>query len=384
MRSELRWSIIGGAVVVTVVVALIIGPGRAADTYRDWTGRLQEMAATVPDAELAARSTSAGDGSVLLVLSGEEGGGDAFALLTAGSEDEGATLVVIPPTLYALLPGYGEFPIGDAVSFEGAGLAVLTLENGAGIDVGTSAQLDAAELASVLGGPADIDLPNPLVVEEGDVQTVVAAEGPALRSPEAVAALFAERGTSDSLAWLERQAATWEGVVSAIGSSLSATEQLAELTPGASAETAALLALAGEALEVTILPVSQTGSGDDQGFSTRAEDVAGFVDRWLPHLKIATDRPRVEVLNGNGRLLATRAVSQVLVARGYWIVRTDNAENFEFTETIVIAQGRENMDAARQAVGHLGTGEVQLELRAPSGIVDISIIVGHDISSAEE
>lgn len=370
--------------IVAVAFALVIGPGRAADTYRDWTGRLQEIAVSVPEAELAARGSGAGEGSVLLVMVGEDGAADALALLTAGPDDEAATIVVIPPTLYELLPGYGEFPIGDAVAFEDAGLAVLTLENAAGIDIASSAELDAALLQSLLGGPIEIDLPNSLVVEEAGFETVVAAEGPALRSPEAVAALFSERGVSDSLAWLERQAATWEGVVEAVGSSLPATEQLADLASGSPRVTTALLALAGEGREVTILPVSQTGSGDDEGFDVRSDDLASFVDDRLVHLKVGDDRPRVEVLNGNGRLLATRSVSEVLIANGYWIVRTDNAENFEFEETLVIAQGRENTDAARQAVTRLGTGEVQLELRAPSGVVDISIIVGHDISSAEE
>jgi hypothetical protein len=73
----------------------------------------------------------------------------------------------------------------------------------------------------------------------------------------------------------------------------------------------------------------------------------------------------------------------VLIDQGYHVVRTDNAESFEFETTVVVAQGRENADPARRAVTVLGVGDLQLELRAPSGVVDLSIIVGQDIPPGE-
>jgi len=135
--------------------------------------------------------------------------------------------------------------------------------------------------------------------------------------------------------------------------------------------------------EISLIPVTPVAvAGADDGFQLVQADVADFVRRRLAHLALATAvRPRVEVLNGNGELLATRPVVAAVVAAGYHVVKTDNAENFEFEETVVISQGRDNLDAAELAASLLGVRMVQLEVTAPSGVVDLSIIVGQDIAS---
>ncbi len=51
----------------------------------------------------------------------------------------------------------------------------------------------------------------------------------------------------------------------------------------------------------------------------------------------AGERPRVEVLNGNGRIGATRVVAEAVVRRGFRVVRTDNADRFDYATTLVIA-----------------------------------------------
>jgi polyisoprenyl-teichoic acid--peptidoglycan teichoic acid transferase len=76
-------------------------------------------------------------------------------------------------------------------------------------------------------------------------------------------------------------------------------------------------------------------------------------------------------------------VAAALIRRGFRVIKTDNAENFDFEETLVISQGREHRAEADEAIDALGVGELLLELRAPSGVVDVSIIVGHDIPAGE-
>ena len=49
----------------------------------------------------------------------------------------------------------------------------------------------------------------------------------------------------------------------------------------------------------------------------------------------------------------------------------------------MIAQGREHQREAEEVVNLLGSGDLLLELRAPSGVVDLSIIVGLDIPAGE-
>ena len=104
----------------------------------------------------------------------------------------------------------------------------------------------------------------------------------------------------------------------------------------------------------------------------------------LGHLLLrAGERPRVEVLNGNGRIGATRVVAEAVVRRGFRVVRTDNADRFDYATTLVIAQGEEAQEAAREVAGIVGAPAVYLEEAAPSLVVEVSIIVGLDIPAGE-
>ena len=59
------------------------------------------------------------------------------------------------------------------------------------------------------------------------------------------------------------------------------------------------------------------------------------------------------------------------------------ADAFDYEQTLVIAQGDQAEAAAREIVELLGRGLLFLEVRAPSGVVNVSIIVGQDIPSGE-
>lgn len=385
MTSKRIGLLVAGVLVLGAAVAIVVtGPDEAVDTVLGWTDRLQSVAADAPEQDLAARGAAPGEGSLLIVVTDDDGAGAAFGILTRSGEGP-LTLAVVPSALYDLLPGFGEFPLSDATVFEDEDLAVMTLENTLGIQIDAVAVVPAEAFGEVLDGSVTVDLPNQLMVEgEDGVVAVVASEGVAGRSPEQLADIFTLQGSSDSLEWLERQAAAWEGLVVQVASDAQTLDRFTALAGSGSAIAEGLLVAEGEGLEVTLVPVSTTGAGDDQGFTASQADIRSFVDRWMPHLATSDDlRPRVELLNGNGRVGTTRSVANVLIDQGYHVVRTDNAESFAFETTVVVAQGRENADPARRAVTLLGVGDLQLELRAPSGVVDLSIIVGQDIPSGE-
>jgi hypothetical protein len=135
---------------------------------------------------------------------------------------------------------------------------------------------------------------------------------------------------------------------------------------------------------LTVIPVTRISLSGGEGFLVSNEAADTFIADRLSHLVLREgERPRAEVLNGNGQTQATRLVAESLVNRGFRVIKTDNADAFTYEESQVIAQGRENRGAAEEALALLGTGELVLELRAPSGVVDISIIVGLDIPSGE-
>ena len=385
MTSKRLGLLVAGVLVLGAAVAIVVaGPDETVDTVLGWTDRLQSVAADAPEQDLAARRAAPGEGSLLIVVTDDNGAGAAFGILTR-SGDGPLTLAVVPSALYDLLPGFGEFPLSDATLFEDEDLAVMTLENTLGIQIDAVAVVPAEAFGEVLDGSVTVDLPNQLVVEREDgVVTVVASDGVAGRSPEQLADIFTVQGSSDSLEWLERQAAAWEGLVVQVASDAQTLDRFTALAGSGSGVAEGLLVAEGEGLEVTLIPVSTAGAGDNQGFTANQTDIQSFVERWMPHLATSTDlRPRVELLNGNGRVGTTRSVANVLIDQGYHVVRTDNAESFTFETTVVVAQGRENADPARRAVSLLGVGDLQLELRAPSGVVDLSIIVGQDIPSGE-
>ncbi len=384
MRNR-RVLIVAGFVVVTAAVVLAIGPRRVADAYSSWASSLQESADEVPAAAYEPSRAVPGGEGILFVVTDESGAGVAYSIVTTAAEGPGV-LTVVPAPLYDLLPGYGIFPLSDAMAFEGEDLALVSASNALGVRLDGAVAVSTTDLSTVLDDGVVVDLANPLLAEteEGDLVRI-AAEGELARSGEVLAALFAEAGDGDQLALLERQAAAWEGVVRYLAANATVADRLVQRAGGDTALLVGILAaIASGELEITVVPVDAVGSGEDEGFETAEDEVAAFVARRLPHLALYDGpRPRAEILNGNGRLQTTRSVAEVLVRSGYRVVRTDNAENFDFDTTIVIAQGRENADAAGRAVTALGTGELRLELRAPSGIIDVSIIVGKDVPAGE-
>ncbi len=114
-------------------------------------------------------------------------------------------------------------------------------------------------------------------------------------------------------------------------------------------------------------------------FGFDGASTATVVERAFPYLSIAAEpRVVVEVLNGNGGVGVTQPVARRLVEAGYYVIRTDNADREDYGTTQIIAQGREYQQDALAAQELLGRGEVLLELRQPSGIFDLTIIVGND------
>jgi hypothetical protein len=138
-------------------------------------------------------------------------------------------------------------------------------------------------------------------------------------------------------------------------------------------------------VQVTLLPVvAVSAAGVEDGFKVDPEAASGFVASRLGHLLLAEgERPRVEILNGNGRILTTRTVATTLIRAGFRVVNTDNADSFDYEESLVVAQGREHQADAERVLSILGRGSLLLELRAPSGVVDVSIIVGQDLPVGE-
>lgn len=108
-------------------------------------------------------------------------------------------------------------------------------------------------------------------------------------------------------------------------------------------------------------------------FSTSAErSVEAVVDPSAFHIQ-------VEVLNGCGERGIGQLAMRFLRERGFDVVNIDNADHFEYRETVVLdRRGTDGPSEAARAVGNaLGTQYVLLQ-RNDDRLVDVSVVIGKD------
>lgn len=290
-------------------------------------------------------------------------------------------VVVLPPSLLAVVPGYGEQALTEAYAFADIDLVGLTITNLLGVRLDAIVNLTVEDLSRVLIQPIDIDIPDPLMVRDGNIERIAIAAGNQPRDASQIATLLAERGTGDELDLLFRQAKTAEGLLAGIRNDASLADRLTANAPGIATQTL-LAAAQDDAALVTTLPVSRADalSADLENYVFNASDVATYVEQAFPHLAMAPEpRTVVEILNGNGGIGVTAPVAEQLVLAGYRVLKTDNAARDDYPTTQVIAQGRQHQQEALEIQRLLGLGEVLLEIRQPSGVFDVVIIVGRDI-----
>jgi len=375
-RSVLATAVATGVFLATAAFVVYLN-----SNWERLTTPLQDDVAAIPDlqaAELRAEQAAAGSRSLLILILDSDGRLGAVAL-AAGAEGATPTLALIPTTLFDLLPGYGDFALSEATLFEGPELARLAVANELGVRIDRVAQVPAGTIAS-LGGSLEVELSEVVIDAGEDASFAIAEPGTSGYEMALVERLLTTQFDSSAVGWLERQAAVWRALLPWLAADPARSSMLLGAGPGA--EMLAGVAAGGATVSlVPVEPVAVAGASD--GFQVVQADLATFVAERLGHLALAAEakRPRVEVLNGNGELLATRSVVEALVGAGFHVVKTDNADNFDFAETIVIAQGRDNRSPAEDAAGTLGVKSVQLEVVAPSGVVDVSIIVGQDIAT---
>ena len=365
-------------VATVVLLLLFVAVLFLVANWDDWSSPLQDEVAEIPSLAAVQQQQEATGSESLLLLVMDRDQRTGAIVLAAAADDRASTVTLIPTLLFELLPGYGYFPLGEAAGFEGPELAQIAVTNALGVRIDRVAVVPSRHLSS-LPLFLEVELGEP-VIEQGDEGSFqIAEEGIRSYDPTTLEELLTLQLESSPVSWLERQAAVWRALLAA----MAADSTLAGQILGDTQSAAALARAAAGDPEVSFVPVEPVAvAGGDDGFQLVQVDVAAFVADRLKHLALATEeRPRVEVLNGNGEILATRAVVEAVVAAGFHVIKTDNADNFEFEETVVISQGRANLDAAEAAAGILGVRMVQLEVAAPSGVVDLSIIVGQDIAT---
>lgn len=367
-RRRIAWAVGGALVIVWSAVIFSFWLGQRTTTDDPQT----------PIGEVPSEGVSA-----LFAVLNSEGRTMSIALLAA-SEDGNDRVAMLHPSLLVTIPGFGENLVSNAELFDGPALLGTTVSNLLGVRIDEVVVWTAASLQAAITEPIVIDLPEPLIVADGTAQLVIAGTGPIARDGAAIARLLVDKGLGDDLDLLQRQGAVWSGLLDRGGVDEAFIDRLVA-GAGAAARSALVGVSTGDPV-LTIVPATRIEpSGRVERYQLDGRDAAAFVAAHISYLQLAQEpRVRVEVLNGNGTIGTTRPVAALLVDAGFRIVVTDNADRSDYPTTLIIAQGRNFQQAALSVREVIGLGDVSMEIRQPSGVVDVTIIVGQDLPAGGE
>jgi hypothetical protein len=240
-----------------------------------------------------------------------------------------------------------------------------SVSNEIGTWVGDQVVVDSDGLGRIVdaGGGIDVDLVQPVELNGAEI----AAGRIHMTGQEAVAFLTEGVGPTRSERWREVLAALFRDGLSA------PTGELA----GAN-DPAIVSAVLTAARRPVVESLPTTAS---QGHLLVQDDRA--VGRMLASLFGISVRPPVEVvvLNGSGVPGVGEKVASLLVPGGFRIVASGNAGSFDHAETQILVSAEAAKPQAERARRLLGVGTVVLG-GAPSGLADITIVVGRDFTAA--
>jgi hypothetical protein len=373
-RAERRARLkIGGAV---LVAALMVSGSVLGSIWLQ--GRTSEPEVT-PQVPVA--SSSAGESLVITLMEGDKAVGIALISTHPTLEDK---VVLLPPSLLVILPGYGRFELSEAIEFGGPELVALAVTNLTGARIDHAARASVSSLSKAVAG-VSLEISQAVIVEDGDDQLVVVSEGVAVRDAEHLRLILGELGVSDVLSLLVRQQLVWQALLEFQRSDSTSLDRALVGAQGDRAGALRVLQLvaADESARVTSVGVTAVDSlgGDSQTYKLGVSDAEAFVASQVPYLAIvAGERPRVEILNGTPTPGVAPGIAARLVEKGFRVVRSDNADHFRYLETRVIGHTAENQGPALRVGEILGVSEIRLEQRQPSAIVDVTIIVGQDMT----
>lgn len=337
------------ALTVAVAIALVAGAVLAGLVVRGGSGSDRRAAAAGGPSEL-----------VLLAVMAEP---DPFVAVVGAAGPSGPAAMAIPPPVVLPLPGHGTGTVAQAAGISGPLLA-LSVSNllGTWVDHRAVAEPEGLARAVDRSGGLTVDLPAPWRLGERDV-----GPGPVLLSGrEVVAYLDGAPVRERSSRWGAVLVALLAGPPALRASDLLDVDDL----PG-------VLEVLGAAAGARVVELPSTESA---GGLRRADQEAAralLADAFGLHVEAPV---RVAVLNANGVPGVGESVAELLVPGGFQVVSSTNARRFDENETRIYTPDSARVPEAERARALLGVGAVVLG-GGPSGLADITIVVGKDFPS---
>lgn len=312
-----------------------------------------------------------------------------------------ATILLVPASVTAEVPGHGIAALGDAFAIGEGPLLDAALDNLLSLDLDTTVGISRQAWASLFTrvGGLTVDVPERLRERDADgTATVRFAAGEQFLDGPRLAELLTFRAADErELDTLSRTQLVLTTLLAALAEEPARLDAL--LADGApmldlvTPETdlprlEELLTRLAEAqadgrLVVRTLPVSPLGTGDDESYrvdEARTTQLIG--DRFAasrPTLANTQGGRRLEIRNGNGVPGVSSEVAQRLIPLGFRVLLTGNADRFDHRETriLVYTDDEEQLAVAREVRDALGLGRIELS-EVPQDVVDLTIVVGRD------
>jgi hypothetical protein len=341
------------AIALVVVVAIVAGLGW-------WVfGRSSNPGAPVRASQSGGSTVRSGNVD-LLALSISSGPAPYLAVVGTGRGGSRPAAIPLASNLIVTVPGQGE-TTASGVSDLPAPSIQVALSNVAGTWLANYAVMNVAQLQVVVDrmGGITINLP-----ELESTTLGVIGPGTVHVTGDQVAALLGMQGAGSD--------GRWEGVLQGFLTG-GPTLKRADLSAVSSLGAVQQVFDASTAAEVLPMP-TQTAPGANV-IAQQPEFDALLSSTW-------GTKPAVPVIvqNGNGRPGVGESVGRSIIPAGFRVVISQNATSFDVAQTTIIANGLVNVAHARRVRHELGVGLVQAS-RVPSGIADITIVVGKDYTA---
>jgi len=279
----------------------------------------------------------------------------AVAMIGAGG-DLAPAAFVLPPSLTMVVPGAGELEVRETALLPLEEMR-MGLSNGMGAWSQEAARIDLDDLVAGLGDvPLTVNLPT-----AETLGGVAIGPGEVELTPTQVGDLLAAASEDPDL--------RWDAILTAL---LASPDRIPLPTEATDAEAATTVLLGARGADPVVVPTELVAGTLLVPAQPRLDDDVATA--------FGTEAPvPVEVRNGSGVPGAGGAVGEAIVPIGYRVVLSGNAETFDVQRTEIVANGVDHQPEAQAIRDALGVGTVRVS-QVPSGIADVTIVIGADLS----
>jgi hypothetical protein len=126
-----------------------------------------------------------------------------------------------------------------------------------------------------------------------------------------------------------------------------------------------------------LVPTVKVTIGEQTYYQIKRDKLRQLVSK-IWGIKLATPvENRIIVLNGSGIPGSASEVANNLMKRGFRIIDTKNADNFNYQKTQIYIYGKQNRPLGEKIKEILGFGEI-VQKQLPESVADVVVVVGND------